>query len=353
MLQAAREISVQDLARTLGCPFEGDGNHCVHDAKALEDAGPKDLGFLRSERFAQQLENSKVGALIAPPGIEVGGRPVIRSSNPGLHFGRAVRLLYERAPQPTGIHATAQVDPSAVIDPTASIGAFCFVGPRCRVGAEAVLHPRVTFYEDVQVGARCVVHAGVVVRESVVIGDAVILQPGVVLGGDGFGYVFDEQGGWEQLPHIGRVVIEDRVEIGANTTIDRAMLGETRIGAGTKIDNLVMIGHNCHVGEHVIMAGHVGVSGSVTVERRAILMGQAGVAGHLTIGEGAFVGARAGVAGDVAPGARVWGTPEQEEKGWLRSSMLFARLPELAKRLRAIERHLGLGSFAKKGPDAS
>jgi UDP-3-O-[3-hydroxymyristoyl] glucosamine N-acyltransferase len=149
------------------------------------------------------------------------------------------------------------------------------------------------------------------------------------------------------------VVIEDRVEIGANTTIDRAMLGETRIGAGTKIDNLVMIGHNCQVGEHVMMAGLVGLSGSVTVERRAILMGQAGVAGHLTIGEGAFVGARAGVAGDIAPGARVWGAPEQEEKSWLRSSMLFARLPELAKRLRAIERHLGLRGIEKKDPDAS
>jgi len=267
---------------------------------------------------------------------------VIRSDNPGLHFARAVALLLPEVRPGAGIHPSAQIDSAAAVDPTASIGAGVVIGPRCVVGPGCLLHARVTLYGDVRVGPDCVLHSGAVLREGTVLGKGVILQPGVIVGGDGFGYVFDESGGWERIPHVGRVVLEDGVEVGANTTIDRATLGETRIRKGSKLDNLVMVGHNCELGESVIVAGQTGFSGSVTVGDRVLAMGQVGVAGHLVIGEGAFLGARAGVHSDVRPGSRVWGTPQLEERRWFRSSVAFAKLPEWVRRIRAIERHLGL-----------
>jgi UDP-3-O-[3-hydroxymyristoyl] glucosamine N-acyltransferase len=335
-------MRVRDLAESLGCPFEGDGDVRVRGVGSLADGGPEALGFVRSEKLAGALQASKLGAVIAPEGVDAGGRPVIRSSNPGLHFARAVSLLLPRTRPEPGIHASAVVDATARIDPKASIGAHCTVGARTRVGPGSVLHPDVALYADVEIGTDCTLHARVVVREGTRIGDRVVLQPGVVLGADGFGYVFDESGGWLHLPHEGVVVIEDDVEIGANSTIDRSLFGATRIGRGTKIDNLVMVGHNCEIGEHVIIAAQAGMAGSSTVERRVVMMGQSALAGHLTVGEGAFVGGRAAVHGDVPPHTRVWGTPQLEERRWFRSTAVFAKLPELVKRLRAVEKRLGL-----------
>jgi UDP-3-O-[3-hydroxymyristoyl] glucosamine N-acyltransferase len=335
-------ITVCELATALGCPFDGDGDREISRVASFEDGGEDCLGFVRSERMLPALASSKLGCVVAFPSMDVGLRSAIRSTNPGLHFARAVHLVTPPvAPEP-GIHGSAIVDDSAEVDASASIGAHCVIGARCSVGAGTILHPRVTLYPDVELGADCVLHAQSVAREGTRIGNRVVLQPGVVLGGDGFGYVFDEQGGWEHIPHTGCVVVEDDVEIGANTTIDRSLLGETRVGRGTKIDNLVMVGHNSDIAEHVILAAQVGLAGSSTVERRALMMGQVGVAGHLTVGEGAFVGAKTGVHSDVTPGTRVWGYPQQEERGWARSSSVFAKLPELVKRVRAIEKHLGL-----------
>jgi len=335
-------MRVADLADQLGCPFEGDGDRDVCRVAALADAGPEALGFVRSEKLQSELQASAAGAVIAPPGVDAGGRPVIRSSNPGLHFARAVALISPRSSPDPGIHPMAQVDPSAEVDAKASVGPHCSIGAGCRVGPGTVLHASVSLYPDVVVGRDCTLHARVVLREGTRLGDRVVLQPGVVLGADGFGYVFDEAGGWQHVPHVGGVVIGDDVEIGANSTIDRSMLGDTRIGSGSKIDNLVMVGHNCEIGEHAIVAAQVGMAGSSTVERRVVMMGQSALAGHLTVGEGAFVGGRAAVHGDVPPGTRVWGTPHLEERRWFRATAAFAKLPELVKRIRALEKQLGL-----------
>ncbi len=267
---------------------------------------------------------------------------MIRSTNPGLHFGRAVSLLRPRSRPAAGVHPSADVDASAQVDATASVGPQCSVGAGSRVGPGSVLHPQVVVYPDVEIGADCTLHARVVVREGSRIGDRVVLQPGVVIGGDGFGYVFDEAGHWEHLPHSGRVRIEDDVEIGANSTIDRSMFGDTRIGSGSKLDNLVMVGHNCEIGDHSLIAAQVGMAGSARVGRRVLMMGQSALAGHQQIGDGVFVGARAAVHGDVAPGTRVWGTPQLEERRWFRSIAVFAKLPQLVRRVRTIEKKLGL-----------
>jgi UDP-3-O-[3-hydroxymyristoyl] glucosamine N-acyltransferase len=344
-------MRLSELAEALGCPYEGDGEAVISRVGALSDSGDDCLGYVRSDGHLRQLRSSKLGAVIALPGADVAGRSVIRSANPRLHFARAVALLRPVEQPPPGIHPSAQVDPDAQVDSGASVGAQCAIGAGCRIGARTILHPCVTLYPDVHIGSDCTLHARVVVRERTRIGDRVVLQPGVVLGADGFGYAFDEQGCWEHVPHSGGVVLEDDVEIGANSTIDRSLLTDTRIGRGTKIDNLVMVGHNCELGEHVLVAAQVGMAGGSIVERRAILMGQSALAGHLRVGEGAFVGGRAAVHSDVPAATRVWGTPQLEERRWFRSVAAFAKLPELVKRVRAIERRLGLRGDSSSSPD--
>jgi len=335
-------MRLSELAEALGCAYEGDGDCEISRVAALADGDADCIGFVSSGRHLRQLEGSKLAAVIALPGVDVRGRSVIRSPNPTLHFARATALLHPLRRPAAGVHPSAQVDPDARVDGSVSVGAYCTIGAGCRIGARSVLHPRVTLYPDVRIGSDCTLHSQVVVRERVRIGDRVVLQPGVVLGADGFRYAFDERGHWEHVPHTGSVVIEDDVEIGANSTVDRSLLGDTRVGRGTKIDNLVMVGHNCEIGEHVIVAAQVGMAGSSIVARRALLMGQAALAGHLTVGEGAFVGGRAAVHSDVPAATRVWGSPQLEERRWFRAVAAFAKLPELVKRVRAIERRLGL-----------
>jgi UDP-3-O-[3-hydroxymyristoyl] glucosamine N-acyltransferase len=342
-------VRLGELAAQLGGrPVEGDPDFEVTGVASLDEGGPGDLGFLRSPRHGAGLAGSRIGALVAPPGADAAGRPTIRSVSPNLDFARAAALL-RPAPRPApGVHPRAVVDPSACVDPSASVGPCAVVGARSRVGPRSVLHANVTVGDDVELGADCVLHPCVVLRERVRIGDRVILQPGVVVGGDGFGYEWNERGEHEKVPQVGTVVIGDDVEIGANTTVDRARLGATRIGRGVKIDNLVQIGHNCVIGDHSVVVAQSGLAGSSTLGERVIVMAQAGVANHATVGAGSFLGVRAGVVQDLPPRSRVWGLPAQPERRWHRSMAVFARLPELARRLRAVERHLGL---ARGGAD--
>jgi UDP-3-O-[3-hydroxymyristoyl] glucosamine N-acyltransferase len=335
-------IRFRELASRLGRPWEGDGDVWIRGVASLEEAGPEDLAFARSPRFAEALARSRAGGVVVSEGLEVGGRPLIRSPNPGLDFARAVRIVLPRVPPEPGVHPSAWVAPDAQLDPGASVGPFCVVGARSRIGPGSVLRAHVTLYEDVRIGADCELHAGVVLCEGTGLGDRVVLQPGVVLGADGFGYLRDEQGRAQAVPHVGRVVIEDDVEIGVHSVVDRSTLGETRIRRGAKIDNLVCIAHNCDVGEDVFIVAQSGLAGSTIVERGAILMAQVGASGHLTIGKNAFVGARGGVHKDVPPGVRVWGTPQMEERRWHRAMAALARLPDALRRLRAVERRLGL-----------
>lgn len=338
----AGAMRLAELAERLGRPLLDGGETRVRGAAPLEAAGPDELSYVTSERYAELLARSRAGAVLVPEGIDPAGRPAIRSPDPRLDYARAVEVLHPSRRPPAGVDASARLGAGAQVDPSASVGPGAVVGERARVGPRSVLHPRVVLYPDVRVGADCVLHAGCVLREGTEVGDRVVLQPNVVLGGDGFGYQPDEQQRWVHVPHRGRVVLEDDVEIGAGTTVDRATHGETRIRRGAKLDNLVQIGHNCDVGEDALIVAQSGLGGSVTVGRRALLMARTGVADHREIGAGAFTGARAGIAGDVAPGQRVWGTPEMEERTWHRAMVALKRLPEALKRLRRIERRLGM-----------
>ncbi len=319
----------------------GEKDPLLSGVAPLEAAGASDLAFVRADRFAAKAIDSGAAALIAPPGVDVGIRPVLLSPNPALDFARAVaHILPPTRPQP-GHHPSSQIAEGARVDPSASLGANTVVGEGASVGPRSVLHPNVSLYRDVVVGADCTLHAGVVIREGCVLGDRVQLQPGVVIGGDGFGYLGDEDGALYKVPQVGRVVIEDDVEIGANTTVDRATLWETRIRRGAKLDNLVQVGHNCDIGESALIVAQTGLSGSTVVGRGAMIMAQAGSAGHLRVGDNAFVGARAGLHKDVQDGARVWGSPQLEERQWHKAMAALVRLPGVLRRLRALERAIG------------
>jgi len=335
-------MELGELARQLGGrPIEGDPGFELEGVGSLEEAGPADLGFLRAASNAKDLAGSRVGALIAPPEVDVAGRPVIRSPLPNLDFARATGILAPPLRPAAGVHERAHVASTARVDPTAAVGALACVGAGSEVGARSVVHPGALVLDDVHLGADCVIHAGAVVREGSRLGDRVMLQPGAVIGGDGFGYEFNEKGEHEKVPQVGRVVLEDDVEVGANATVDRARFGETRIGRGTKIDNLVMVGHNVTIGAHSMLIAQAGIAGSTKLGERVIFMAQSGIVGHVEVGDGTFVGARGGVVEDTEPGSRLWGFPARPERAWHRSQALLAKLPELFRRVRRIERGLG------------
>ena len=342
-------IRLGELASRLGRTVEGDAGFEVSGAAALDAAGPQDLGFVASPRFAEVLAGSSVGAVILPPDVDGGGRPTIRSPNPRLDFARAVRWILPEVRPPQGVHPTACVAPDAEIDPSASVGPGVAIGAGCRVGARSVLHANVTLYHDVAIGEDCSVHAGVVLREGTRVGDRVVLQPGAVIGGDGFGYAFNEERKLENFPHRGAVVIGDDAEIGANATIDRGALADTRIGSGAKIDNLVVIAHGCDIGDDVAIVAQSGVAGSVTIGPRCLLMAQTGVIDHVTLGADVFVGVRGGVHGDVPEGARLGGVfPAVELRLAERMNAALRRLPQVLVRLRAVERKVGLRPRRRK-----
>jgi UDP-3-O-[3-hydroxymyristoyl] glucosamine N-acyltransferase len=339
---AAGRIRLRELAAELGRTFEGDGEVEIRGVAALEHAGAGDLAHVRSLRRARGLALTKASALILPPGVDAAGRPAIRSAQPALDFARAVRRLHPEPPAPAGVDPSAVVDPEARIDPGASVGPRCVVGPRTAVGSGSRLHAGVVLYPDVAVGCDCEIHSGCVLREGTQLGDRVKLQPGVVLGGDGFGYVMDEVGRFEPVPQIGRVVVEDDVEIGANTTVDRGTLAETRIGRGARIDNLVQIAHNCRIGEDAVIVAQAGIAGSSRVGRGAMVLAQAGIADHVQVGERAFVAPGSGVHADVPARERVMGYPHRELGSFRRIWAALGHLPAIARRLRAVERRLGL-----------
>ncbi len=337
------ELTLAELAARLGGrELDGDASVRLRGVATLAEGGARDLGFVRAEGFAAQLASSRIGAVIAPPGVDVGGRPTLRSPAPSLDFARAAALLAPPSRPAAGVHARAFVDASARLDASASIAPLACVGARTRVGARSIVHANAVLGDDAVIGADCELHAGAIVGARCVLGDRVILQPGCVIGGDGFGYELDEQGAHEKVPQLGNVVLEDDVEVGANSTIDRARLGTTRIGRGTKIDNLVQIAHNVEIGAHSVLIAQVGIAGSTKLGERVYFMAQAGAAGHLEIGDGSFVGARGGVIEDLPRGARVYGFPALAERAWHRANAWLARLPALARRVRALEKRAGV-----------
>jgi UDP-3-O-[3-hydroxymyristoyl] glucosamine N-acyltransferase len=334
----ARPVSLAALAEFLDCAFEGEGSTAIRGFASVSQASEDELVFLRDAQYQKALHTSRAPAVLAPVGLDVGGRSVIRSPNPAHDFSRLIGEFAPPSRPEPGIAIGAVVDASAQVDPSASVAAGAVIGAHCRIGPGTVIEAHATLTCRVRVGADCRIHAGAVLREDTEVGDRVVLQAGVVLGSDGFGLAPDADGRPVAIAQRGRVVVEDDVEIGANTTIDRGTLDETRIRRGAKIDNLVQIAHNCDIGENALIVAQTGLSGGTIVGRGAIVMAQAGTTGHLRIGDGAFVGARAGLHHDVPDGSRVYGSPQMEERQWHRVTAALKRLPELRKRVHELEK---------------
>jgi UDP-3-O-[3-hydroxymyristoyl] glucosamine N-acyltransferase len=330
---------LRDVAERLGCELRGDGNVLILRVAAIDEAGTGDLTFVANPKYASRLAETKATAVILTSDVPT-SLPCLLSTNPYLTYARAVALLHpEERPEP-GIHPSAEVHPSAVVGQDVHVGALVVVGPRARIGHRSVLHPLVAMAEEATLGEDCVLHSGVQVRERCRLGNRVIVQNGAVIGADGFGFAKDEDGRYHKIPQRGIVVIEDDVEIGALTAIDRAALAETRIGRGVKLDNLVQIGHSVTIGEDTVLAGQVGIAGSTRVGRRVTLAGQVGVAGHLEVGDGVIATAQTGIPASVEAGRVVSGYPAIDNRAWLKSSAVFARLPDLQKRVRELEREI-------------
>jgi len=343
-----RAVTLDELARRLECRLDGDGRADVTRVAALDEAGPGDLTFLSNTKYTSRLASTRASAVLADDTVTGAPCPVLRTPHVYLTLARAIALLTPAARQPAGISSLAAVDPTAELGPDVSIAPFVAIGAGARIGARSILEPHVVVARGVVVGDDCHLHAQAVLREGVEIGHRVVLQSGVVIGSDGFGFARRPDGRHEKIPQVARVVIEDDVEIGANSTVDRPAVGETRIGAGTKIDNLVQVAHGVRIGRDVLLAAQVGIAGSTVLEDGVVMAGQSGVTGHVRLGAGAIVGAKSAVTKDVGAGEHVAGVPAGAVAAWRESAVLMRRLPEfretlaqLEARLRALERARG------------
>ena len=332
------KTTVRELAARLQCVFEGDGSVEITGVAGLEEARAGDLVFLAQTKLRPQLEASRASAAIVPLDFKFDRLPVFRAAQPHLAFVRAAEIFFQPYRPAAGVHATAVVAPSAKIGAGAAVGAYCVIGEDAEIGEGAVLFPQVVVYPGARVGQGSVLHSGVCLREGVRLGARVILHNGVIVGADGFGYLRGADGGHIKIPQMGTVVIEDGVEVGANTTIDRAALGATIVRRGAIIDNLVMVAHNCDIGENAILVSQVGIAGSSKIGRGAVLSGQVGVGDHIEVGEGAVLAGKTGVISDVPAGAFLAGYPHLDirvwRKFWAVAPQLYDMVKEI-KRLRA------------------
>lgn len=332
-------MKLSEIARAIDANLEGEDVD-ITGVAPIGEAGPTHLTFVANPTYTPQVKTTRAAAVILSPDFGPCPRPSLRHPNPYFAFARALALFYEPPPPPSGIHPTAVIHPSVQLGTGVSIGAHTVIEQDCVIDDQVVIYPNCTIYRGVVIGRNSTIHANCSIREYCSLGQRVILQNGVCIGSDGFGFAPQPDGSWYKIVQSGRVAIEDDVEIGANTAIDRAAMGETRIKSGAKIDNLVQVGHSCSVGEHSLLCAQVGLAGSTHVGQRVLLAGQVGAAGHLTIGDGAVVTAQSGIHQSVPPEQTVSGYPAIENSQWLKASAVFRRLPELARHLRQLENRI-------------
>jgi len=341
-------LSIHDLLLALqgypecGTAFDLASNPLLTTIAPVESAESGSLTFLEAGKSLALLENTQASAILLPLETKMQqlasdrGIAWIASAQPKLLFARAVSLFYQPQRPPLGIHPTAIVDPTAQVGEGVSIGAYVVIGPEAIIEDEVCLHPHVVIYGGAQIGKRSVIHAQAVIHERAILGSDCVIHSGAVIGSEGFGFVPSSQG-WVKLDQAGYTVLEDRVEVGCNSAVDRPAMGETRLGQNTKIDNLVQIGHNCQLGQNCLMAGQSGLAGSVTLEENVILAGQAGIVNQIHIGKGTILSSRTVALKDVGAGQVVSGHPAQPHRQWLKIAAVYPHLPEMQRSLRLLQ----------------
>jgi UDP-3-O-[3-hydroxymyristoyl] glucosamine N-acyltransferase len=328
-------MKLAEVASILGAQLEnGSPDVEIWDIAGIEEAGPGQLTFIANPKYAAAAKVTKASAVILAEDAPAVPTAMLRSKNPYLAFARAVELFHQPLKYASGIHPTAVVHSSVKIGANAHIGAYVVIDEDVEIGANAVLLAHVVIYRGTKIGDNFFAHSHAVVRENCRLGKNVLLQNGVVVGADGFGFAKDNEGRWHKILQPQAVVIGDDVEIQANSCIDRASVGETRIADGVKIDNLVQVGHGSSIGKDSLICAQTGLAGSTEVGKNVILTGQVGVVGHCKIGDGAIVTPQSGVSNDVAAGAIVSGAPAIDHKLWLKVSALLNKLPEIARAAR-------------------
>jgi UDP-3-O-[3-hydroxymyristoyl] glucosamine N-acyltransferase len=328
-------MKLAELAEHLGATLHGDPTASVTGVAAIDTATAGDVTFVSNPRYIPLARSTQATAVLVEPNFAPIPAATLRLDNPYLAFARTIELFYKAPTYTPGIHPTAIIAPTARIGANAHIGAYTVISDYVTIGDNPVILPHVVIYPHAAIGNHLFAHAHAVVREFCQLGDHVTLQNGAIIGADGFGFARQADGSWYKILQSGLSILEDGVEIQANSCIDRASIGETRVQSGAKIDNLVQVGHGCTIGSNTLLCAQVGLAGSTKVGSNVIFAGQAASAGHNTIGDGAIVTAQSGVGGDVAPGKMVSGSPAFDNVEWLRSTVRFKKLPELIKQLKS------------------
>lgn len=336
-----KTVTLQSLAEQVGGDVVGDGNTPIAGLRPLDRAGPEHLTFLTNKKYAAQAPASRAAAVLCAPELKVEGKPLLISDNPYLAVARLMQLFYPRRRDAIGVSGGAHVDDSATIGRDANIYPGAVVGPEAVLGDRVDVYPNSVIGRGTKIGADTVVYGGVCIYDGCEIGARCIVHGGTVIGSDGFGFATDHAAGRHvKIPQVGNVIIEDDVEIGSNCTIDRGAMGPTRIGEGTKIDNLVHVAHNVQIGKHCFIAGQTGISGSTRIGDYVTLAGQVGLAGHIELGDRVVVGAKGGVSNNVPAGAVYWGIPARPMNDMKRIVAVQAKLPEMRKLLKDLEKRI-------------
>ena len=329
-------MKLAEIASLLGATLEnGDPEAEITGVAGIKEASAGQITFVANPKYAACAKTTSASAVIVSEDFPAVSTGMLRSKNPYLAFAKAIDLFYQAPQYDTGVHPTAVIAPTAKLGANVHVGAYVVIDDHVEIGDDAVLLPHVVIYRGARIGDNFFAHAHAVVREHCTLGDNIILQNGAVIGCDGFGFARDGER-WEKITQSGPTVLESDVEVQANSCVDRASVGETRIARGVKIDNLAQVGHGSAVGEHTLLCSQVGLAGSTVIGKNVVLAGQVGVAGHCNIGDGVVVTAQSGTHGDIPPGAMVSGSPAFDHKQWLRAVTIFNKLPEFARMLRSL-----------------
>ena len=336
-------MKLSELAeRTHSTIEQGSPEMDVRAAAGMDIAGPDDITFLANPKYTPQIDTTEAGAIFLNENVTINRSDiaVLRTNDSYLAYTRSLRIFHPDVKTGAFIHARSVIDESAQVSPKAEIHANVVIGKNCRVAAGVKIFPNATLYDGVSIGINSVIHSGVSIRENCEIGENCIIHNNSTIGSDGFGYAKNEDKHWLKIPQTGRVVLENDVEIGANTAIDCASVGETRIKRGAKIDNLVQIGHSCTIDEDALICSQTGLAGSSVIGKRVILAGQVGIAGHLKVGDDAVITAKSATSHDVENGKIISGIPAFDNREWLRSTAAYRKLGEMAQRLRKLEKKI-------------